>query len=206
MKPHLISTSAHINNSERIQEYIDGYSIIHNYKNFFNTITIIETISKKKLDYLEKTNLNVVYSNVENIFTNKGVNWLNHVYNFLETSTIGDKEIVIFITGRYKMINTNILNFISIYMIDNDFEFLAKEDGDLYEGLIHGVHTFFMSFTKRKFLEFYDWYKTNGNINECIEWDVKKFLLTSNKCKILPKTEIMGVETRVFNSTLNKIC
>jgi hypothetical protein len=206
VKPHLISTSAHINDSNRVLEYIDSYKQISEFKDSFKSITIIETISETKLEYLENTDLPVLYSGLGNSHPNKGVNWLHHVTNFLLNSEINDDEIVIFITGRYNLINTNILSLIETHMVKENFDFIAKEDDDLYVGEIHGVHTFFMAFTKAKFLDFSSWYRINGQTNDCIEWDVKRFMLTNDKCLILPKTIIMGVQTRVFTSTSNKIC
>jgi len=205
-KPHIISTSAHLNDPIRVSEYIDGYKLIYGIKEKFDSITIIETISQIKLDYLEDSGLPVYYSKLGNPNLNKGVNWLNHVTSFLSQSTINGDEIVIFITGRYKLINTNIFTLIKTHMLDEKIDFIAKDDSDLYVGDIHGVHTFFMSFTKNKFLDFSNWYHTNGQTNGCIEWDVKKYLEKHNNTLILSKDIIMGVETKVFDTTLNKIC
>lgn len=206
VKPHLISTSAHMEDSNRILEYVDSYKTISNIKELFKSITIIETISETKLDYLENSGLDIFYSNIGNEDSNKGVNWLKHVTNFLKESKINDNEIVIFVTGRYKIINENIFSLIEKHMIEEKNEFIAKEDNDLYVGEIHGVHTFYMAFTKSKFLNFSKWYETNGKPSDCIEWDVKRYLETNDKCFILSKNIIMGVETRVFESTTNKIC
>ena len=205
-KPHLISTSAHIENPNRVSEYVDSYKNVFDFKDLFESLTIIETISETKLDYLENSGLDIYYSNLGNNHSNKGVNWLKHVTNFLTQSKINDTDIVIFITGRYKMINDNMLSLIEKHMITEKKEFIAKEDNDLYIGEIHGVHTFYMSFTKAKFIDFSNWYITNGKPMDCIEWDVKRYLESNDKCLILPKNIIMGVETRVFNSTSNKIC
>lgn len=205
-KPHLISTSAHIDDQNRIYEYIDGYRQINIFKEYFKSITIIETISKTNIYYLEDSGFNIHYSEINNVFKNKGVNWLNHVTTFLNQSDFENNDIIIFITGRYKLINIDIISLINLYMNNNEIEFLAKEDNDLYVGEKHGVHTFLMSFTKSKFLDFSKWYQINGNIDECIEWDVKKYMESHDKCMILSKDIIMGVETKVFGSTFNKIC
>jgi hypothetical protein len=47
--------------------------------------------------------------------------------------------------------------------------------------------------------------KINGKIYNCVEWDVKEYLKTHDKCIILPKDTIMGVETRILSFN-NKIC
>jgi hypothetical protein len=202
---HLISTSAHINDKNRCEEYIECYKIIYDIKHLFESITIIETISKKSIDYLENSGLNVFYSKLGNPSSNKGTNWLNHVSNFLLNSTLNDDDIIIFITGRYRIVSKNIISLIENYMISKNYEFLAKEDTDLYPDSEKGVHTFFMVFTKSKFLDLSDWYQINGKIYNCVEWDVKEYLKTHDKCIILPKDTIMGVETRILSFN-NKIC
>lgn len=203
--PHLISTSAHMNIQNRVDEYVTSYNIIFNLRHLFKSITIIETVSQESLEYLENTGLDVIYSNLGNTSPNKGVNWLNHVKHFLDLSKIDDNDIIIFITGRYKIVNTNILSLIETHMIIEKNEFIAKNDNDLYSGE-KGVHTFYMAFTKSKFLDFWDWYQKNSNFTDCIEWDVKKYLETHDKCIILSENIIMGVETRVFQLNNNKIC
>ncbi len=82
-------------------------------------------------------------------------------------------------------------------MIEEKNEFLAKEDGDVFPKN-KGVHTFYIAFTKAKFLNFFEWYKINGRMQDCIEWDVKKYLETHEKCLILPKNFIMGVELQTI--------
>jgi hypothetical protein len=205
-KIHLISTSAHLIDNERKGEYIDSYKLIKSFEKDFESITIIETISKVPLDYLENCGLKVCYSKLENPYSNKGVNWLNHIVSFLNDSNIENDDIVVFITGRYKLINLNIISIINDYMLNNEIDFIAKDDRDLYPLTPHGVHTFLIAFTKNKFLDFYKWYEKNGTIEDCIEWDLKKYLESSDKSLILPKDEIMGVETRVSSGIKNKIC
>jgi hypothetical protein len=207
MKPHLISTSAHMDNENRILEYIESYKLIYSFKNFFESVTLIETISKTNLYYLDNSGLDVFYSDLNNPHHNKGVNWVNHVSNYLIKSNIKNDDIVIFITGRYKMINTNIFSFVNQHMIKEKNEFMAKKDGDLYFGSNRGVHTFYFASTKDKFIDFKNWYGQNGNNEIPIEWEVKRYLETNNKCIILPENIILGVETRVFSkSVTDKIC
>jgi hypothetical protein len=94
-----------MNDKNRCDEYIDSYKLIYDMKHLFLSITIIETISKVKIDYLENSGLNVFYSKLDNPSSNKGTNWLNHVSNFLSNSELNDDDIIIFITGRYKIIS-----------------------------------------------------------------------------------------------------
>jgi hypothetical protein len=207
IKPHIVSTSAYIEDPIRISEYEDSYRLINENKECFESINIVETVSEKKLNYLENYDFNVYYSKLGNSHKNKGVNWLNHVTNFLIESEIPNEDIIIFITGRYRLINNNFLKLINKYMVDDEYEFIAKEDSDIYIGSMNGVHTFFMIFKKRKFLEFSSWYHSNGIKDNCIEWEVKNYLKTHDKTLILSNDFILGVETKIFDKTINnKIC
>lgn len=203
VKPHLIITTAHINDDNRILEYIVSFEKVLNFKNSFETITIIETVSEEKLNYLENSQLDVYYSKLGNSHPNKGVNKINHVSNFLNNSKINDNEIVVLLTGRYLMVNTNILSLIETHMINNQYEMMSKDDGDVY-GWDVGVHTFYFSFTKNKFLEFSNWYQTNAVHSECIEVWVKNYSLNHDKCLILPNNVIMGVETRLYQAPIGR--
>lgn len=126
-KHHLISTSAHMDSSERIMEYENCYKSIYDLKSSFKSINIIETISKNKLQYLENTGLKVFYSPLNNEHKNKGVNWLRHMTNFISNSEIKDSEIIIFITGRYTIVNTNIISLIEENMIKKILNSLQKK-------------------------------------------------------------------------------
>lgn len=206
-KPHLVSTSAHLEDFNRIARYKDCYKLISNYKEFFQSISILETISKNKLDYLENTGFNVSYSSLENENCNKGVNWFKHLSYFLITSELKDDDIIVFITGRYNIINMNILHLIEKHMIEQKNQFIAKEDKDVYSDRSDGVHTFYMAFTKSKFLDLSNWFKINGlkNFSSVFEWDVKKYLVTHNECLVLPKNISLGVELQLSES-IKHIC
>ena len=204
-KPHLISTSAHFKDLDRINRYKESYGLISNYKELFNSVSILETVSKSKLDYLEDTGFNVFYSPLGNHHPNKGVNWIIHLSYFLFNCDLKDDDIIVFITGRYNILNINMLFLIEKYMVEEKNEFIAKEDGSVFEG-DNGVHTFYIAFTKAKFLNFFEWYKINGRTQDCIEWDVKKYLATHEKCLILPKNFIMGVELQMIEYPIKHIC
>jgi hypothetical protein len=208
IKPHLIVSSAHMEISDRISEYIDSFKIINDLKEFFESTTIVETISQNKLDYLENSGLDTYYSNLGNPESNKGHNWVRHMTNYLHQSKINDNDIIISMTGRYLIVNKNILSLIEKHIISDNNEFIAKQDNDIYIGECHGVHTFYMAFTKSKFLDFSNWFEINGRQTCCIEWDVKKYLDSHDNCLILPKETIMGIETKIFHldGHNNKIC
>ena len=155
---------------QRMEDYKNSFESVLKLKDKFDSITIIETISKKKILELEESGINVYYSKFKNSFTNKGMNEMFHILEFLHNSSINDDDLVIKIIGRYLMENADILN------IDSDF--IAKYDGDIYPG-DRGVHTFFFGFKKRLFMEFIESLDvTNNNYSSvCIEWLVKDFIL-----------------------------
>jgi len=198
-KPHLITTSAYfLNDNIREEQYVKSFEDIQNHKDSFETVTIIETISKVDVDYITKTEFNKFYSKIGNPHKNKGVNWVSHIENFLNTTYIEGRDVFVFITGRYRLLNNNIINLINEYTYDKKYDMLAKVDSDIYNG--RGVHTFFISFTKNKFLEFAKWYKKKGNKDVCVEWEMKKFMENKKKCFILDKTVSMGIETNISDS------
>jgi hypothetical protein len=115
-KPHLISTSAYfLDDQIREQQYIKSFEDIKKHQELFESITIIETISKSDVDYITKTEFDNYYSEIGNKHNNKGFNWVLHIENFLNHSIIGLDEIVIFITGRYRLLNGNFIDIINEY-------------------------------------------------------------------------------------------
>lgn len=148
---HLIITSAIIpeklcqqklgySYEQRISDYKQSFDSALALKDNFDSITIIETYSKTKVDILEDSGINVYYSNFDNSFDNKGLNEMFHIKDFLQHAKMSDDDTIIKITGRYLLDNDNILN------IDSDI--IAKFDGDIYNPNNRGVHTFFFGFKK----------------------------------------------------------
>lgn len=209
-KIHLLSTSAHFNDTKRINDYVVSYNILPQYIENISTISILETISKEKLDYLENTKFNVYYSGLDNSHINKGYNWLYHIENFLvNNESIGEKDLIIFLTGRYQILNNNMFELIKNNMLLKNYKIIAKDDGDIYpknsDGSGVGVHTFYMCFEKEIFLNFSKWYKINGTHTNCLEHELKKYmLLNTTQCLVLPKTTILGVETNQVNGSVRK--
>ncbi len=210
MENHLIITTATLSEDDnspryseeiRINDYIESFNSILPFKDLFKSITLIETISKEKVIYLEKSGFNIYYSDFDNHFDNKGRNEINHIYNFLVNNNIDDNDYVIKLSGRYKIKNDNLIKNLK-------HDFIAKNDADIYQRG-KGVHTFFYAFKKFKFLEFFDWYNKNsievktGRITP-IEWDVKIFIEINKNCKMLNKNEIIGVETCLHSKTTNR--
>jgi len=204
---HLIITSAIIPEElclsqlgytyqQRMMDYRQSFEYASRLKDKFDSITIIETYSKDKVADLENSGLKVYYSHFNNSFTNKGLNEMFHIYDFLRNSIIKDDDTIVKISGRYLIENDEILS------IDRDF--IAKYDGDIYPGN-RGVHTFYFGFKKKIFLEFINSLDVK-NINYdsiCIEWLIKDFML-NKKITILDNSHKLGVTTCLYSKEMNR--
>lgn len=91
-----------ITKEQRIDEYKECFDIIKNlgYENFY----IIETALEHS-DFLENHSKNVIYTNVNGKYNNRGTNYTNAFKKFLNESSFNDEDIIIHITGRYPLIN-----------------------------------------------------------------------------------------------------
>jgi hypothetical protein len=125
---------------------------------------------------------------------------MNHIQNFIKD---GDKDdINVCLTGRYLLEDDNsILKIIDDYMINDDYEFIAKNNGDLYNGVYDGksIHSFLLFFRKDKLSEFLIFLENNKSNYSAIECDINDFLKISEKCKILPKEYYLGVKTNFYH-------
>jgi hypothetical protein len=201
---HLIITTATISEDicleklgysyyQRISDYQRSFDCVLKMRKKFDTITIIETVSKEKVDFLENSGIDVYYSKFDNSFSNKGINEMYHINDFLENYKIDDDDLIIKISGRYLMITDDILNI--------DFDFIAKYDGDIYPG-DRGVHTFFFGFKKKLFVEFINSINKN-DYDKCVEWLVKDYMLSKN-IKILDNSFKLGVITCLYSKEMNR--
>ena len=181
---------------QRMLDYKNSFEYALKFKNKFDSITIVETVSKEKVVELEESGINVYYSKFDNSFVNKGLNEMFHIYDFLQNSSINENDLIIKITGRYLIKNDNILNVRS--------DFIAKYDGDIYTG-DRGVHTFFFGFKKMLFTEFIKLLDVRNNNYDttCIEWLMKDFILSKN-LPILDKSYILGVITCLYSKELRR--
>lgn len=216
IKKHLIITTAHFteeeskNNGfpylERIKEYTDSFNKVKNISSNFDSITLLETKSKDKLDYLEDSKFDICYSSKPNLFYNKGLNEIFHLENFLQNNNlIKNQDIIIKISGRYKIENINLLKYI-------DYDCSAKNDLDIYDSGM-GVHTFYFLFKRYFFHDFYKYVNLDFNNffykqSTCIEWELKNFMLKNKKCYIIPYEEKIGVTTCIFSGKewIKKYC
>ena len=83
---------------------------------------------------------------------------------------------------------------------NDDYEFIAKNGGDIYNGVYDGkiIHSFLFFFKKDKFLEFSIFLENNKSNYGAIECDINDFLKISEKCKILPTEYYLGVKTNYY--------
>lgn len=201
---HLLVTTA-INNvgSQRYRDVLNTIESIKKYGKEFKTVKILETVLTENKELFLEDGFEFHTSTIKNTHKYKGTNWLNHVYEFVNLNYEMD-DIIVFLTGRYSMINDNIFNLINNIMVEQKKYFLAKNDGDIYEG--RGVHTFYISFTKSGLIDFYNFYSKLNILHPCIEWDLKKFMDNNNNCEIIGTNTILGVETNISSNNLKKIC
>ena len=142
-KIHLLITTANLpenicnqiygsgyNYKQRIDDYKKSFELVDIFRENFDTITILETVSKEKVDYLHEYGFITYYSGVNNFFSNKGLNEIDHIYNYLMDNNyaINDNDIIIKLSGRYFIENMNILSY-----INKNYELIVKDDSDIYK-------------------------------------------------------------------------
>jgi hypothetical protein len=202
-KIYLLITTANINNSSVFKNEIEETIVsLKRYEKRFESIFFIETIRNETYEIVK--NYNYFFSNLGNHHQYKGTNWMNHMSNFIKKN-FEDTDILVFLAGRYQMISDKIFELIQDYMIDKKIDFIAKNDGDIYNGDM-GVHTFYLAFRKKEFMEFSNYYFNLQEKSSCVEIDLKKYMEKKENCLILPKDLIMGVKTNTYESKIKKIC
>src|SRR5579883_966493 len=133
----------------RSADYLTTIQHALRFQNRFDSITVLETVAKQRLDYLEQAGIPVVYSNLQNDSSNKGINEVRHLWDFIKQDKFADGDIFVKLTGRYVLLDTRILDHFM-----EDSEIVAKDDGDIYHPSSRGVHTFLWAFRKRFLREF----------------------------------------------------
>jgi len=164
----------------RIEDYRKSLESVMKFSGFFNTLNIIECVSKKRIEFLHNyDHFNIHYSNQPNFFENKGLNEICHIKDFLDNSNyINGDDVIIKLTGRYIIENPNIFEYIK------NQDIVAKLDGDIYPG-DQGCHTFYFAITKKLFYDYYNTYCLDFNDRDyyrsyCVEWQLKEFMLKQN--------------------------
>ena len=219
-KIHLLITTANLpenicneiygsgyNYDQRMEDYKKSFELVNVFKEHFSTITILETVSKEKVDFLHEYGFIVYYSSVSNYFNNKGLNEIDHINNYLIDNNycIDDNDIIIKLSGRYFIENMNILDY-----INKNYNLIVKDDSDIYKSGL-GVHSFYYAISKKLFFDFYifvdlDFDKKDYKKDVCIEWELKNFaktLLDSNVCCIIPPSDRIGVITNTYYKDIN---
>lgn len=199
----LITTAVDEIGSQRYNDVLNTIESVRKHGKKFKSVTILETVLTNNKELFKGDNFTFHTSKIKNTHNYKGTNWLNHVYNFVNLNYEMD-DIIVFLTGRYSMVNDNIFNLIEDNIVDKEKYFIAKNDGDIYRG--YGVHTFYISFTKKGLIDFYDFYGKLDILHPCIEWDLKKFMINNINCEIIDQHTILGVETNISENKLKRIC
>ena len=218
-KIHLLITTANLpenicnqiygsgyNYKQRIDDYKKSFELVDVFRDNFDTITILETVSKEKVDYLHDYGFITYYSGVNNFFSNKGLNEIDHVYNYLMDNNynIDDNDIIVKLSGRYFIENMNILSY-----INKNYELIVKDDNDIYKSGL-GVHSFYYAISKKLFFDFYifvnlDFDNKGYKKDVCIEWELKNFAktLSDDICCIIPPLDKIGVITNTYYKDIN---
>ena len=203
----LISSTANFNNNLFFKsEVIETLESVKEFGNNFNSVTFIETINPIIDNPIESFGYRYIVSSVFNNFElPKGYNQFTHILNVIKDNFYGENDVLVFLTGRYCMVNDEIFNLINDYMSQNNFDLIAKDSSDIYDNNL-GVHTFYFLCRKKEFIKFMEHYYTLNPPHGAIEVDVKNYMLNKNNCLILPPTHIMGVRTNISATKLRVIC
>lgn len=100
----VLSTSIvndNISVKKRLKEYQECFDII---KNLGYDFTIVETVLNSS-EFLERHSKEVIYTNVNGIFRNRGTNYVIAFQKFLNQSNFDDDDVIIHITGRYPLVD-----------------------------------------------------------------------------------------------------
>jgi hypothetical protein len=214
MATRLIITSAMVlpdtnpdcgNYEVRIADYLSSFYYANRFKNIFDSINIIECVSKNPDDF-KGIDIPIHYSGFDNS-AGKSMNEINHIWNFLQHDYINDNDIIIKLSGRYILYNTNILSH-----FNDEIEAVAKDSDDLYEGVSskgeeygnEGVHTFLWGFRKHFFRDFFNYSQSRNG--EQIEKMVKEFMISRTKTVILKKNQKIGCITCLWTHEPDRQC
>jgi hypothetical protein len=173
---HVIITSANIPQGyeNRKMQYIESIEACLKYSHLFNTYCILECVSAHE-GYLGQ--YNTYYSKEGNIYTNKGLNEMNHLRAYLKQSSLPDDEPIIKLSGKY-MIEEPYF-FEKVMELEKEFDSMFKNDNDVYVG--NGYHTFFYYMKKKLFIDVADSLEYSDDNGRPIEWDVKEYLMVNSR-------------------------
>lgn len=198
-KCKLLITCANTNLQGRSKKYTECFDSVFFLKDKFVDINVLETVSIDNCDYYDKCVFKKEFSNIGNLHTDKGYNWLDHVKLFLEKNS---HQHYIFLTGRYLLFNNYLINLVD--SCDN-YKLIAKNSADIYGKNDKGVHMFYFYFRKDIFIEFYKFCFSDQDRQTPIEWKLKKFMEKRNDCLIIPSSVLIGVEARISSGIIQKV-
>jgi len=204
----------------RTSDYLSSFYHANRFKNEFDSITIIECISKSE-KYLEEVGIPVYYSNYNNDLNayDKSMNEISHIWDFVKQDYIDDDDVIIKLSGRYILYDTSILS----YFNNKEIDAVAKDADDIYrivssKGVEYGnegVHTFLWGFRKKFFRQLYDYavsVRAKGD-NHQIEKMTKEFIIRyklenitfrkPQKIIILSKDDKIGCITCLWSHVLD---
>lgn len=186
---HVIITSANIPEAyeKRKAQYIRSIESCLQYAHLFESYCVLECASNNE-EYLN--HYNIVYSKEANIYANKGLNEMNHIRAYLKQSPLPDDEPIIKLTGRYIIEEPNF--FEKVKELEKDFDSIFKNDNDVYEG--NGYHTFFYCIKKKLFINVADSLEYSQDNTRPIEWDVKDYLMVSEKHIEIDRLGVMAYQ------------
>jgi len=197
-KCKLLITCANLNSEDRCKKYTESFDSVSLFKDRFVDVNVLETVSIDNCDYYNKCVFKKQFSNIGNFYHDKGYNWINHVKKFLDNS---DHQDYLFLTGRYLMLNDNLLDIIDS---NKDYKLIAKNDADIY-GSGNGVHMFYFYFQKDIFIEFYNFCMSDADKQTPIEWKLKRFMENRKNCFIIPSLTSLGVLARISSGIIKKV-
>jgi len=173
---HVIITTANIPESyeSRKRQYIESIEACLKYADLFDSYTVLECVSDNE-SYLNQ--YHTFYSKEANPYPNKGLNEMNHLKAFLKQSPLADDTSIIKLSGKYIIEDSYF--FEKVLEFENEYDSIFKNDNDVFEG--NGYHTFFYYMKKKLFLETIDILDFSINNDRPIEWDVKNYLMVSDK-------------------------
>jgi hypothetical protein len=129
-----------VNISNRIKEYQECFDII---KNLGYDFSIVETVLNSS-EFLERNSKEIIYTNVNGNFRNRGTNYVNAFKKFLNQSNFDADDIIIHVTGRYPLIDDNF--FLNCYNLESNKIGCFKKDE-------HGQFYLFLYCMRFKYLK-----------------------------------------------------
>ena len=129
-----------INVEHRLKEYEECFNILKNlgYDDFY----IVETALTKSY-FLEKYSKNVIYTNANGVYNNRGTNYVNAFKKFLNESSFNDDDIIIHITGRYPLINDSFFKN-CLELESNKIGCFRKDDYNQFHLFLYGMRFKFL--------------------------------------------------------------